>query len=147
MKKIVILAEGSFEMHYGKTATGVIRYSRDEVVAVIDSTKAGQDVAQALGVGLGKGIPVVADIHEALKYQPDTLLIGIAPQGGNLPESWRGQLLTAMENGLDIINGLHVFFSEDEQLRSAAQRYGVSIYDVRRPPDKRVVASYTPHRP
>ncbi len=147
MKKIVILAEGSFELHYGKTATGVIRYGRDQVVAVIDSTKAGQDVAQALGIDLGRGIPVIRDIHEAFAYQPDTLLIGIAPQGGNLPESWRGQLLTAMENGLDIINGLHVFFSEDEQLRSAAQRYGVSIYDVRRPPDKRVVASYTPHRP
>jgi uncharacterized NAD-dependent epimerase/dehydratase family protein len=147
MKKIVILAEGSFEMHYGKTATGVIRYSRDEVVAVIDSTKAGQDVAQALGVGLGKGIPVVADIHEALKYQPDTLLIGIAPQGGNLPASWRWQLLTAMAAGLDIINGLHVFFSEDEELQAAASKHGVTIWDVRRPPDKRLVARYTPHRP
>src|SRR5579883_3586394 len=147
MKKIVILAEGSFEMHYGKTATGVIRYSRDEVVAVIDSTKAGQDVAQALGVDLGKGIPVVADIHEALKYQPDTLLIGIAPQGGNLPASWRWQLLTAMAAGLDIINGLHVFFSEDEELQAAAHEHGVTIWDVRRPPDKRLVARYTPHRP
>lgn len=147
MKKIVILAEGSFELHYGKTATGVIRYRQDEVVAVIDSTKAGQDVAQALGFELGKGIPVIRDIREAFQYQPDTLLIGIAPQGGNLPEAWRWQLLAAMEKGLDIVNGLHVFFSEDEELQAAAHKYGVTIQDVRRPPDKRLVSQYTPHRP
>jgi uncharacterized NAD-dependent epimerase/dehydratase family protein len=146
LKKIVILAEGSFELHYGKTATGVIRYGRDEVVAVIDSTRAGQDVAHALGVDLGKGIPVVRDIHEALKYQPDTLLIGIAPQGGNLPAAWRWQLLTAMEKGLDIVNGLHVFFSEDDELQTAARKHGVTLWDVRRPPDKRLVSRYVPHR-
>ena len=50
MRKIAILAEGAFEWHYGKTATGVIRYGRDTVVAVIDSTKAGMDVPQALGM-------------------------------------------------------------------------------------------------
>lgn len=147
MKKIVILAEGSFELHSGKTATGVIRYGRNEVVAVIDSTRAGQDVAQALGADLGKGIPVVQDIHEALNYQPDTLLIGIAPKGGQLPDSWRWQLLTAMEKGLDIVNGLHFFFSEDEELQTAAKNHGVTIWDVRRPPDKKLVAQYTPHRP
>jgi uncharacterized NAD-dependent epimerase/dehydratase family protein len=146
MKKIAILAEGSFELHYGKTATGVIRYGHDKVVAVIDSTKAGQNVSQALGVDLGKDIPVVRDIHEALEYQPDVLLIGIAPQGGNLPDSWRWQLLTAMEQGLDIVNGLHVFFSEDEELQSAANKYGVTIWDVRRPPNTRLVSKYTPHR-
>ncbi len=66
MRNIAILAEGSFELHYGKTATGVIRYGHDRIVAVIDSTKAGQDVAQALGLDLGRGIPVVSDINEAL---------------------------------------------------------------------------------
>lgn len=147
MKKIVILAEGSFELHYGKTATGVIRYRGEEVVAVIDSTRAGQNVAQALGVDLGEHIPVVHDIHAALTYQPDTLLIGIAPQGGSLPDAWRWQLLTAMEKGLDIVNGLHVFFSEDQELQAAAHRHGVNIWDVRRPSEKRLVARYIPHRP
>src|SRR2546425_5929622 len=87
MRRIAILAEGAFEWHYGKTATGVIRYGKDAVVAVIDSTKAGQSVAQALpGASFGQDIPVVRDIHEALIYQPDTLLIGIAPMGGALPK-------------------------------------------------------------
>ena len=74
MRKIVILAEGAFEWHYGKTATGVIRYGHDTVVAVIDSSKIGMDVSQALGgASFGHGIPVVRDVNEALKYRPDSL--------------------------------------------------------------------------
>jgi uncharacterized NAD-dependent epimerase/dehydratase family protein len=147
MRRIAILAEGAFEWHYGKTATGVIRYGKDQVVAVIDSTKAGQDVSHALGASIGIGIPVVRDINEALKYHPDTLLIGIAPMGGALPPEWRWQLLTAIEAGLDIISGLHFFLSDDEELRSAAEKRGVTIWDVRRPPAKNRVAQFTPHRP
>jgi uncharacterized NAD-dependent epimerase/dehydratase family protein len=147
MRRIAILAEGAFEWHYGKTATGVIRYGKDQVVAVIDSTKAGQDVSHALDASIGVGIPVVRDINEALKYHPDTLLIGIAPMGGALPPEWRWQLLTAIEAGLDIISGLHFFLSDDEELRSAAEKRGVTIWDVRRPPAKNRVAQFTPHRP
>jgi len=147
MRRIAILAEGAFEWHYGKTATGVIRYGKDTVVAVIDSTKAGQDVSQALGASIGRGIPVVRDINEALNYQPDTLLIGIAPMGGALPEAWRWQLLTAIEARLNIISGLHFFLSEDEELLSAAEKRGVTIWDVRRPPAQNRVAQFIPHRP
>lgn len=147
MSRIAILAEGSFERHYGKTAMGVLRYGKEPVVAVIDSTRAGQDVAQTLQVDFGHGIPVVRDIHEALTYQPDTLLIGIAPKGGALPVSWRWQLLAAMEAGLNIVSGLHMFLSEDEELAAAARKHGVTIWDVRRPPEKTRVAAFTPHRP
>jgi uncharacterized NAD-dependent epimerase/dehydratase family protein len=147
MRHIAILAEGAFEWHYGKTATGVIRYGKDTVVAVIDSTKAGQDVSQALQAPLGKGIPVVRDIHEALTYQPDTLLIGIAPMGGALPAKWRWQLLAAIAAGLDIISGLHFFLADDDELRAAAEEHGTTIWDVRRPPDKNRVAQFIPHRP
>ena len=147
MRKIAILAEGAFEWHYGKTATGVIRYGKDDVVAVIDSTKAGMDVAQALDTSFGQGIPVVRDIHEALQYQPDSLLIGIAPMGGALPQEWRWQLLAAIDAGMDIISGLHFFISDDEELRKAAEMRGVTIWDVRRPPEKKRVAQFIPHRP
>jgi uncharacterized NAD-dependent epimerase/dehydratase family protein len=146
MRRIAILAEGSFEWHQAKTAIGVIRYGTDTVVAVIDSTKAGQDVSQALQADLGKGIPIVRDINQALEYEPDALLLGIAPRGGLLPIEWRWQLLTAINAGLDIINGLHMFLSEDEELRAAATEQKVTIWDVRRPPNKKCVATFTPHR-
>src|SRR2546430_10171960 len=135
MRRIAILAEGAFEWHYGKTATGVIRYGKDTVVAVIDSTKAGMDVLQALGgAPFGYGIPVVRDIKEALTYSPDMLLIGIAPMGGALPAAWRWQLLKAVEAGLEIISGLHAFFFGDEGMRAAAGRCRGSVWDGRRPP-------------
>jgi uncharacterized NAD-dependent epimerase/dehydratase family protein len=148
MRRIVILAEAAFEWHYGKTGIGVIRYGKDNVVAVIDSTRAEQNVSQALGgAPFGTDIPVVRDINEALQYQPDALLIGIAPMGGALPASWRWQLLTAIDAGLDLISGLHVFLSDDEELRQAAAKRGVTLYDVRRPPEEKRVATLQPHRP
>jgi uncharacterized NAD-dependent epimerase/dehydratase family protein len=67
--------------------------------------------------------------------------------GGALPEEWRWQLLKAIDAGLDIVSGLHFFISDDEELRLAAERRGVTIWDVRRPPEKKVVAQFTPHRP
>lgn len=147
MRRIAILAEGAFRWHAGKTATGVIRYGKDPVVAVIDSTKAGQDVSQALQADMGKGIPVVQDIHAALTYQPDTLVIGIAPMGGALPEAWRWQLLAAMEAGLNVVSGLHFFLSDDEELRQAAEKHGVTLWDVRKAPKTRHVGTFKPHRP
>ncbi|WP_207229311.1 DUF1611 domain-containing protein [Ktedonosporobacter rubrisoli] len=89
---------------------------------------------------------MVQDIHEALTLRPDTLLIGIAPMGGALPETWRWQILAAIEAGLDIISGLHVFLSEDPELSVAAAKRGVKIWDVRRPPEQKRVAQFVPHR-
>src|SRR5207302_8542212 len=145
MRRIAILAEGAFEWHYGKTGIGVIRYGKGALVAVIDSTRAGMDVSQALNASFGQDIPIVRDINEALRYQPDTLLIGIAPMGGALPATWRWQLLAAIEAGLDIISGLHVFLCDDEELRAAAAPCRVTIWEVRGPPVKNGVVPFVPH--
>jgi uncharacterized NAD-dependent epimerase/dehydratase family protein len=137
MRRIAILAEGKFDWQGAKTAVGVIRYSSDTVVAVIDSTKAGQDAGAALGdhQGPGRGIPVVADLAQALALGADTLMIGIAPIGGRLPEAWRGQVLQALASGLDVVSGLHAFLSDDPELAEAARKHGTRIWDVRRPSD------------
>lgn len=136
MRRLAILAEGRFSVHGAKTAVGVLRFSPDETVAVIDSTHAGQDAATALGFSdVGVGIPVVADIEAALAFGPDSLLIGIAPIGGALPDAWRPTILRAIDGGLQIISGLHVFLDDDPELHAAAAQKGVRIWDVRRPPD------------
>jgi uncharacterized NAD-dependent epimerase/dehydratase family protein len=151
VRQIAILAEGHLDYHAGKTAVGVIRYGADRVVAVIDSSHAGQDAGQALGdpAGPARGIPVVEDMAAALEFRPDTLLIGIAPRGGRLPEAWRAQLLLAIESGLDVISGLHHFLADDPELAAAARRRGVTIWDVRRPPEATAlrIAAGQPHRP
>jgi uncharacterized NAD-dependent epimerase/dehydratase family protein len=135
LRRLVILAEGEFAPHSAKTAYGVIRYGRDEVAAVIDSTRTGQSVDAYIP---GFDIPIVASLAEALAAPnpPDALLIGIAPTGGRLPASWRAIVLAAITAGLEIRSGLHVFLGDDPAFAAAASSAGVAIVDYRRPPER-----------
>jgi uncharacterized NAD-dependent epimerase/dehydratase family protein len=145
-RRLVILAEGEFAPHSGKTAFGVIRYGRDDVVAVIDSTKAGQTVDAYLP---GHDIPIVASLDEALAgpNRPDALLIGIAPTGGRLPDAWRTVILAAIAAGLDVLSGLHTFIGDEPEFGAAAAARGTAIVDYRRPPDRLETAIGRRHRP
>jgi uncharacterized NAD-dependent epimerase/dehydratase family protein len=143
-RRLVILAEGNFGFHHGKTAVGVIRYGPDDVVAVIDSTQAGGNVSSILP---DHDIPIVASLTEALilEPRPDTLLIGIAPTGGKLPDSWRATILDAIRAGLDVHSGLHTFLGDDAEFATAAAAAGTRIVDYRRPPDRLETAVGRPH--
>jgi len=124
--RYLVLAEGfSGDAHYGKTAHGVLRYRREDVVAVLDSERAGETE---------QGVPVVATVEEALPYGPDTALVGVATQGGRFPPAWLDLLERCIEHGLDVENGLHVFLADDPKLSGHAARRGVELRDLRRPP-------------
>src|SRR6476469_11162269 len=125
IRRLVILTEGEFGPHSAKTAYGVIRYGRDEVVAVLDSTRAGQNVSAFLP---GHDIRFVSTLEEALALPnpPDALLIGIAPTGGRLPAAWRAVILEAISAGLDVLSGLHTFLGDDPEFGAAAAARGTS---------------------
>ena len=62
--RAVVYCEGSFGNDYGKTAHGLVRHTeRYDVVAVIDSTLAGQDSGQVIDAR-ANGIPVVASLGD-----------------------------------------------------------------------------------
>lgn len=145
-RHLVILAEGQFGAHSAKTAYGVIRYGPDHVVAVLDSTRAGENVAAFLP---GHDIPIVATLAEALASptRPDSLLIGIAPTGGRLPAEWRTIIHDAIDAGLDVLSGLHTFVGDDPEFAAAARARGTSIIDYRRPPDRLETAVGRVHAP
>jgi uncharacterized NAD-dependent epimerase/dehydratase family protein len=125
-KRYLILAEGrSDDPHYGKTARGVLKYGAERVVAILDSTHAGETY---------DGIPVVATVNDALCFNPTTALVGVATQGGRFPPAWRELLKGAIAKGLDLENGLHEFVSEDPELTELAARHGVELRDLRKPP-------------
>jgi uncharacterized NAD-dependent epimerase/dehydratase family protein len=124
--RYLILAEGfSADPHYGKTALGVLRYRRDDVVAILDSQRAGES---------DDGVPVVATVDDALPFRPTTALVGVATQGGRFPPAWIEILKQCIAAGIDVENGLHVFLADDSELRELADARGVVLRDLRRPP-------------
>jgi uncharacterized NAD-dependent epimerase/dehydratase family protein len=132
---MLILTEGHTNPHTAKTASCLIRYCSDEVVALLDSTQAGKTTQELLGVG--GDLPVVAALDAA--PQAKTLLLGIAPPGGKIPQPWRKVILAAIARGMPVISGLHDFLSEDPEFTEAAKRHGVALTDVRKN-DERDVA-------
>jgi D-glutamate N-acetyltransferase len=123
----LILAEGfSADTHYGKTMRGVLRYRREDVVAILDSERAGETE---------QGIPVVADVAAALEHEPRVALVGVATQGGRFPVAWRAILAECVRAGLAIENGLHQMLGDDPELRPLADEHGVELRDLRRPPE------------
>ena len=124
--RYLLLAEGfSGDPLYGKTMRGVLRYRRDDVAAILDSTRAGETE---------DGVPVVGTVEEALPLGPTTALVGVVTQGGRFPPEWMELLRACIERGLDVENGLHVFLADDPELRELATRRGVELRDLRRPP-------------
>jgi uncharacterized NAD-dependent epimerase/dehydratase family protein len=124
--RYLLLAEGfSADPHHGKTARGVLCYRRDDVAAILDSTRAGER---------DDGVPVVGSVDEALPLAPDTALVGVATQGGRFPPAWIELLKQCIRHGLHVENGLHVFLADDPELRALAAAHGTELRDLRRPP-------------
>ncbi len=136
----LVLCEGAFTTLNGKTAHGLVRFTkRYKILGVIDSTCAGKDAGEVLD-GQPRGIPIYPNLAEALhtislpiKY----FVIGLAPEGGKLPPSYRDIVAAAMRAGLNIDSGLHEFLTDDPEFSALAQRHGVQIRDIRKPPAKK----------
>ncbi len=125
-ERTLILAEGfSADPHYGKTMRGVLRYRRDDVVGIVDSTRAGESEA---------GVPIVGDVAAGLELGPQVAIVGVATQGGRFPPAWRAILHACIAGGLSIENGLHETLTDDPELRPLADEAGVELRDLRRPP-------------
>ncbi|MGB5714409.1 MAG: DUF1611 domain-containing protein, partial [Waterburya sp.] len=101
---VILLTEGIKGVH-GKTGLAFLRYSQTDILAVIDPKSAGESLAKSTGIG--RDVPIVKNTQAALAYNPDVLLIGIAPSGGQLPAELLAEIEIAVKGGLSIVNGLH----------------------------------------
>lgn len=136
--RIALLMHDGTDNTGGKTGLAMLRYSALNIVAVIDQSHGGEDLAQITGIQ--RAVPIVASVQAALAYEPTVLAIGIAPSGGALPDPWYQEVKMAVAAGLSIVNGLHTPLAPDlNALRPDPRQW---IWDVRQePPGLRVGAA------
>lgn len=132
---MLCLTEGHTEPHAGKTAANLVRYKREEVVGLLDSTQKGRTAGELLGTG--PDVPIFGSLDEA----PDAnmLVLGIAPPGGKIPSAWRAVILDAItRRKMDVMAGLHDFLSDDAEFAAAAKAAGTKLIDVRKNSEKTI---------
>lgn len=136
-KTALVYCENQFGLMDGKTAAGLVRHSETyKIVGVVDSSLAGKDAGEELD-NQRNYIPIFANLQSALDNLldiPDCYIYGKAPLDATISIAERALILEAMSKGMDIINGLHEFFSEDPEFVEMAIRCGVEIQDIRKPP-------------
>jgi uncharacterized NAD-dependent epimerase/dehydratase family protein len=133
-RRYIALTDGYLtDVHHAKTAHGVLRYAPDEVVAVIDTAYSGKSLAEIVPA-LRRDAPIVASVGEALAFAPTSLLVGVAVSGGEMPPQFRTHILAAIDAGLEIVNGLHQFVTEDPDFVARARKSGARLWDVRKLP-------------
>jgi uncharacterized NAD-dependent epimerase/dehydratase family protein len=129
----LIYADRLYSCADGKTAHGLVRYSKKyTIVGVVDSTLPKGDAATFLDP-TKKGIPLfttLADAYDATR--PDTFIIGAVSEGGVLPQGYGTAVEWALSKGLNIVSGLHQFLSDDPRFMKLAAEHGCTITDVRK---------------
>jgi uncharacterized NAD-dependent epimerase/dehydratase family protein len=142
----IVYCEANFGAMDGKTANGLVRHSeRYEILSVIDSQKAGLDAGTVLD-DKPNAIPIFRDLAEALEKAvtlPDYFIFGMAPSSGMLSLNERNVVLEAISHGLNIVNGLHEFLNDDPVFKAASVASNVEILDVRKPPDKKDLHTFS----
>lgn len=103
-----------------KTAFGLRDWIPEDCIGQLRFSKAAVDL----------GMPEVS-LGEAVAAGAKTLVIGIAPPGGQLPKSWHPTILAALNAGLDIATGLHQRLSAIPEFAGCAAKNGREIHDVR----------------
>jgi len=138
----VVYCEGAFHTPNGKTAHGLVRFTeRFRICAVIDSRYRGSDAGRVLD-GRPNGIPVVESLDEALLsaskqgHIVSSFIVGLAPDGGRMPEEALQTVISALKSQLNIVSGLHDFLTDNEQLVNLAAKKHCELLDIRKPPDR-----------
>ena len=139
----LIYAEGAFGLRArkkwpmrAKTADGLLRYAKYAIAGVIDSsskeTRAGDVLPAYLADVENFSIPIFKNISEAKKAtKASVLIIGTAPEGGELPKKYEKDIIWALKNRMHIISGMHSVLGSQEKFKNIAKKNDVTIWDTR----------------
>ncbi len=138
----IVYCEGAFNTPNGKTAHGLVRFTRRyRVLSVVDSRYADKDAGEVLD-GKVNRIPIFESLQKAVKAADSHaraathFVVGLAPDGGRLSPEARRDVKKALTTGLNVDCGLHDFLSEDPELMALAAQHKVQIRDIRKPPPR-----------
>ncbi len=107
-----------------KTGSGLFYWAKDRCLAQIRLPGAKADI----------GLPDMS-INEAVKAGARTLVLGVAPAGGQVPKSWLPTIELALRSGMDIVSGMHADLEQIESIRGLAERAGRRLIDIRKAPE------------
>lgn len=142
----LVYSENELGQIDGKVTNGLVRHSlKYQIVGVVDSTKNGLDAGEYLD-GVKNGIPVFSSLDDAigsLDEIPEYFIYGIAPLESFLNKDQRNVIIQAMKMGMNIVNGLPEYLSEDEEFIKTAEKYSVQINDIRKPPLRKDLHIYS----
>ena len=132
----IVLTGGMLHTMNAKTCHGLLRGTeRFKILGVIDEKHTGQDAGVVMD-GREIGMNIYSSVNQYLQAGnpvPKYYIIGVALEGGILPDDFRSELLEGVKNGLSIVNGLHSLLSEDPRFIEAANKHGVELIDIRKP--------------
>jgi len=80
--------------------------------------------------GITLGLPELT-IKQAAAKGAQTFVLGLATPGGSISDTWLPYLKSALENGMDIANGLHVRLNDIAEIKTLADQLGRRLHDVR----------------
>jgi len=131
--RAIVYADRLYRCADGKTAHGLVRFSkRFDVACVVDSTLGEGDAGKLLD-GLKRNIPLYTDLETAFeKTKANTFIIGAVSEGGVLPKGYDNAVIWALKKGLNIVSGLHQFISDDPVYVKLAKKNKCTITDVRK---------------
>ena len=104
-QRVALYMEGYIHSEYVKMGLGVIRYLQNPIVGIIDSNHAGRNINQEYTID--RDIPIYKKLDQVIDHGAEVLILGIAPSGGKIPDTWHSVIKEALNSGLSIINGLH----------------------------------------
>lgn len=148
---LVLLLHGGLDNLSGKTGLALLRYRPGPILAVVDPAHAGADLEAITKIP--RAVPIVASMAEALPLlgaqgqgpgqggERPVAVVGLAPSGGILPAEMGGDLLLALQAGLNLASGLHSRLGDDPVLAAACREPGQWIWDLRQEPPGLSVAT------
>ena len=106
-----------------KTAQGLADWAPEKCIGQLRLT----------GDSPSVGLPDMT-LDDAVAKGAQTLVIGVSPFGGRLPERWVPVICTALQAGLDVAAGLHDHLNGHDKIRAMAEETGRRVIDIRSAP-------------